>query len=1157
MLKLRPLFMHKYILILFSLAVMVLSGLTGSGLAAPEAFNDSQIVRVYFDDRQTAHQIAAWIEPMESNYETGYLVLEVTTDEYDRLLAAGLRVEVDDSRKAQIAAALQAVAPAAQAIPGFGCYRTVEETFATAESIASSYPVLATWTDIGDSWQKTVTSNSGYDLMVLRLTNSAVSGPKPKIFITSAIHAREYTTAELMTRMAEYLVNNYIIDADATWLLDYHEIHLMLQANPDGRKMAETGLLWRKNTNTDYCSPTSNNRGADLNRNFDFKWDCCGGSSRNECSSTFHGADAASEPETQAIQNYIFAEFPDQRGDGDNDPVANDASGIYLDIHSSGRLLLWPWGWTSNPAPNASQLQTLGRKLAFFNGHEPKQSIGLYPTDGTTTSFAYGDMGLAAFTYELGTEFFESCNYFENTIVPDNTPSLIYAMKAARTPYMTPAGPDAVNLTVNFGSLPPGIPADTMVTLSAAIDDSRYNNSNGTEPTQSIAAAEYYVDVPPWVTDPTPVALPMSAVDGGFNSSVEAVQATIDTNGWSEGQHIVFVRGQDAAGNWGAFSAVFVYIDNGGQIPYTIFEADFNINTDGFIYADDTFRGTGAPAYAEGTRTASGGFSGGGLQVTVGGIDNADIFGMSGGWQRSVTLSAPAFDVNLSFNYNLTQASDYESDEFSQALVSVDGVLYGSGANDYVAQIVGNGNGGGAQSTGWQLFQANLGNLAAGDYSFVFGLYNNLKTYNNESSVVVIDNVMLTGFSDGADLVTVPDVAGMDQAAAEAAIIDVELTVGTVSTTNSSTVPPDVVISQNPAAGTLVVSGSAVDLVVSLGPASEETVNWDTTPTEAYSNQDNSGTIEAQDGGLTFYMQGNRWRRTTDTYTITPQTVIEFEFMSTSQGEIHGIGFDEDNTLTNAPRIFNLYGTQNWSADINWTPRYSGSGAFESFTIPVGQYYTGSGFHLVVVNDKDSGTLDNNSWFSNVRIFEDTPPPGSCTVETDFESGGANGWINNAASTCSTGTFVVGTPTEIVNSGVTTQLAGDHTTGSGNAFFTAVNNSAGVNDVDGGNCITESPAYPVDEDSDVSVWYYHGQRDAGDDPAGDFFLLEISTNGGTTWSPLVSVGDATVDAAWSEATAAVSAGDDVKFRVQVSDGAGPGDLVEAGIDDVTICPAAP
>jgi len=262
------------------------------------------------------------------------------------------------------------------------------------------------------------------------------------------------------------------------------------------------------------------------------------------------------------VQDYVFAQFTDQRGPNDDDSAPLDATGLYIDVHSHGRLVLWPWGWTPDPAPNATQLQTLGRKFAYFNGHEPKQGYGLYPTDGTTTAFTYGELGIASYTFELGTEFFEDCTYFENNIMPDNLPALLYAIKVARTPYMTPAGPEAVDLSLDFGAIPPGVSPGTPVTLTAAINDTRYNNNNGTEPSQNIAAAEYYVDVPPWVTDPAPNAILMSPSDGTFDSTVETVEATIDTTGWSDGQHIIFVRGQDADNNWGAFSAIFLIIEN-------------------------------------------------------------------------------------------------------------------------------------------------------------------------------------------------------------------------------------------------------------------------------------------------------------------------------------------------------------------------------------------------------------------------------------------------------------------------------------------------------------------------------------------------------------------------------------------------------------------
>ena len=251
----------------------------------------------------------------------------------------------------------------------------------------------------------------------------------------TAVHAREYATAELNTRFAEYLVENYDVDPDITWLLDFTEIHLLLQANPDGRKLAETGLPWRKNTNENYCSPTSTSRGADLNRNFEFQWGCCAGSSGSECDVTYRGPSPGSEPETQTIQNYVRAIFPDQRGGLLTDPAPDNAMGIFLDIHSYSELVIWPWGFINTVAPNGTSLQTLGRKFAYFNDYEPKQAIDLYPTDGTTDDFAYGELGLAAYTFELGTTFFQNCPVFENTILPDNLPALLYAAKTSRTPY--------------------------------------------------------------------------------------------------------------------------------------------------------------------------------------------------------------------------------------------------------------------------------------------------------------------------------------------------------------------------------------------------------------------------------------------------------------------------------------------------------------------------------------------------------------------------------------------------------------------------------------------------------------------------------------------------------------------------------------------------
>jgi hypothetical protein len=251
-------------------------------------------------------------------------------------------------------------------------------------ALAAANPGLAEWTDIGDSWDKVTGGGpAGYDIFVLRLTNESIPGDKPTFFLMAEIHARELVTAETAARLAEYLLANYGVDPDITWLLDYYKIYIVPMTNPDGRKMAETGDWWLKNTDSDDGCTNPGSWGTDLNRNHSFKWNM-GGSSGAPCDEVYHGPSAGSEPEVQAIQNFVLTIFPDQRGPGDSDPAPVDTTGLFITLHSYSQLVLWPWGWTSADSPNHTQLQTLGRKMAYFNSYTPQQSNDLYPTSGTS-----------------------------------------------------------------------------------------------------------------------------------------------------------------------------------------------------------------------------------------------------------------------------------------------------------------------------------------------------------------------------------------------------------------------------------------------------------------------------------------------------------------------------------------------------------------------------------------------------------------------------------------------------------------------------------------------------------------------------------------------------------------------------------------------------
>ncbi len=213
---------------------------------------------------------------------------------------------------------------------------------------------------------------------------------------------------------------------------------------------------------------------------------------------------------------------------------------------------------------------------------------------------------------------------------------------------------------------------------------------------------------------------------------------------------------------------------------------------------------------------------------------------------------------------------------------------------------------------------------------------------------------------------------------------------------------------------------------------------------------------------------------------------------------------------------------------------------------------------VVKLQQRDNFTMTSDGFaFDDLSVTPSTSTGGCAPIySNDFESG-AGGWAFSAAdSTCTTGDWTVGTPDEVVASGTRTQVGEDHSAVGTNAFFTAPNTGGvGTNDVDRGVCTAYSSVIDASAHGSVelSLWYYHGQRDAGDD-AQDFFSIDLSNDGGATFTTnVVSLGDINSSAEWTEARLVVSNPGRMVIRVQASDGTGAGDLVEGGIDDIEVC----
>ncbi len=579
--------MHR---LLLAIALVLAAGL-------PTAQAEEWMVEAHYPDH--AALIRATSKLQHAIVDTERQVLRVDTDENGiaALKAAGLSVSIDMVDTARLRAFQSSMDHALQvgsvttnaagypSIPGRACYRTVEGTYQTMEDLEAAYPELVEVHDIGPSWQLT-RGTGGYQMRSLRVTNlaSVANEPNRPTFVAlGSIHAREYTPAELLTRMAEWLVTGYGTDPQATWLVDHVDFRFILQANPDGRKKAETGASWRKNANNSYgaCSGTSQYVGIDLNRNFPFHWNTTngGGSSGNPCNQTYRGPSAGSEPETQNLVRYVAGmssfngyqggALPDGRQGDVSGPAPDDYAGLFFDIHSYSKLVLWSWGDTYTPAPNDDALRTLGRRMAWFNGYTPQASVELYPTDGTTDDTFYGLIGAPSYTIELGVEFFESCTTFQNTTYPVNIAALKYAARTTVAPYQLPAGPDVRDITT---SAPLQGPAGSYVQINAVIDDLRYNNSNGTQATYAIQAANAYIDTPPWAANA--VAIPLQPTDGVFNGKFENVTGEIPLAGLASGRHLVYVQGINAlsGGTAGAPDAVFIDVLLGNEIFLDDFE---------------------------------------------------------------------------------------------------------------------------------------------------------------------------------------------------------------------------------------------------------------------------------------------------------------------------------------------------------------------------------------------------------------------------------------------------------------------------------------------------------------------------------------------------------------------------------------------------------
>ncbi len=337
---------------------------------------------------------------------------------------------------ALVAALVAGVIPAAAAEPDYPSYdsryHSYGEVLTEIRAAEVAYPGLVQVLSIGRSYE-------GREIWAVKVSdNVTVDEPETEVLVDALHHARERLGLEQAIYLLRLLTRNYASDAVVRRLVDNREVWIVFALNPDGFAYDLSGNpynLWRKNRQP---TPGSRYIGTDLNRNYDYHWGCCGGSSGNPAAWNYRGPRAFSAPEAQRLRDFVNSRVIDGR----------QQIKVHITLHTNGEQVLWPYGYTKANIPadmsadDHAAFVALGRGTARLNGYRPMQSSDLYVTDGDQIDWMYGRHRIFSFTWELyppETPSDRTDHYSPDEIIAPQTArnrtALLYMLSQASCPW--------------------------------------------------------------------------------------------------------------------------------------------------------------------------------------------------------------------------------------------------------------------------------------------------------------------------------------------------------------------------------------------------------------------------------------------------------------------------------------------------------------------------------------------------------------------------------------------------------------------------------------------------------------------------------------------------------------------------------------------------
>lgn len=328
----------------------------------------------------------------------------------EELIERGWSVEVlHDDLQAYYSTRLGAKAAA-------GVWHTYDETVAELGRLREEHPeIVSAPFSIGRSLE-------GREIWAIRISDAPDSlEDEPEVLFDGVHHAREIMAVELILSFADYLCEHYPDDPVVREIVDHRQTYLVPIVNPDGfayneRMSPGGGGMWRKNRRPNGAGCF----GVDINRNYPFQWGRDDGSSSAPCAEDYRGPEAGSEPETRAMTAFVNG----------HRFVTHDS------IHSVAGMVLFPWCYTDDPAPDDAVLRLIAREMTRASGYAsgPCPEI-LYTTSGDFIDWTYGQSqdhpSVISFTTEIGGTGFWPDPSEVDGLIQENLPSLLHLAQIA------------------------------------------------------------------------------------------------------------------------------------------------------------------------------------------------------------------------------------------------------------------------------------------------------------------------------------------------------------------------------------------------------------------------------------------------------------------------------------------------------------------------------------------------------------------------------------------------------------------------------------------------------------------------------------------------------------------------------------------------------